>query len=1100
MSSIGQGRRGKKRSRIVEPHNYDLPLVVITHYSNHFGCIEKDVISCFKYYPNQSINSVPAKFTSRYNWVDYVIDLPRFKAMFSRFRIKSRYRILKSLFTLVTNIPSYLGKLQYLDFLSCLIPEYICTDTISGVNMAKSFHSDICVITSKTKEYGLNYVNILLSLRQTDRNKGGFPLCEEWWYELELSQRMGLAAASLLVAYEATDANRVQIIDCVLDNARTGRPWYLGPAQGTEYFDEFIQLHDFVVAGELRSYDDIERLRIIDLWRKTVVFSPLLDLWSRVNWSSFLVFVAHKYTNPDPVINLFGGRLIRHSVGGVPYWTVNVNQTPTRKILRKLFKCFPYTSEVDKRHMATNVGALVHTLLSGGWRGLYNQCYPLGPPACKAVVLNRLNFLLNLLPLGTYQILVLVAISSLAPGVPLDDPVFSYIDRHSILIQDPYHSSAALKSLSNCLRRCCLTPDGEKIDDQLVIRYAYWELAVGRSRMVSDWQEERRNRCSQTYHIHSKIDSDGYMKWRKDTVAYVDREQEFYEMFREEAQNILEQVIPKKVSGEPMWDFFQRRSEWMTSGSSAGESIILDEKTHKVNKRGWAETITLDKYIAHIKSLPPKEETVGSEKFENGKGRSIYGTKADHYMISSYATRGFEENLQVVEGLEKGMTGAAIWGAEAKRARISGDSTHHLTMLDYSDFNIQHTPEAQSILYEVCADIGESRGAPTDWIWAHRWLAKSKYNMQVTFPHLPPPDNQNTYHVKQGMFSGTRSTDLINTLSNLVYYRIAKKLAIKLFGEIPSDLYHVHQGDDVWISSKSPLWAAIIFLLMNQMGFVFNSKKQMFGNGRGEFLRVLSSHGSAYGYTGRALGNLFLRPIQNPVSLLPMEHLSSITNSLTTLARRGLSPLMLFALHHDLTVYWGKFRAFPGDPVPLVLPKSLMWYPPADGGYDCPPPFFSIVPRFCDLPQINLNLQADSIVAKLPGHMTDDWISYVSNKLGGEFSLRAKSLSMNCKAANYIDVIKAELSLRPFRSLKEQWRKTLKNHPNIRHFPTMIPYSDVDWYDKMGWDVNPNSFSVVNPPQKDRLPPKYLSDMIINLIHHPDLPPDAGQKTWSPVW
>lgn len=289
---------------MVSPESYDLPLVVITHYMNHFGCIEEDVISCIKYHPGQNALPVLDGFVSRYNWTDYIIDVSRFKALFSRFKIKARYSILKSLFTMVKNNPSYLGKLRYLDFLSCLIPEYVCTDTMSGINMAKSFHSEISLINSKTRKFGLNYINILLSLRQTDKYKGGFPRCEEGWFKLELSQRVGLAITSLLVAYEATDSNRVQIIDCVIDNAKTERPWFLGPAQGIEYFDEFIQLHGYVAKGLLQSTDDIDVLEIRDLWNKTIATSPVLDLWSKVSWATFLTFSANKYTKPDPHVEL----------------------------------------------------------------------------------------------------------------------------------------------------------------------------------------------------------------------------------------------------------------------------------------------------------------------------------------------------------------------------------------------------------------------------------------------------------------------------------------------------------------------------------------------------------------------------------------------------------------------------------------------------------------------------------------------------------------------------------------------------------------------------------------------------------------------------
>ena len=41
-------------------------------------------------------------------------------------------------------------------------------------------------------------------------------------------------------------------------------------------------------------------------------------------------------------------------------------------------------------------------------------------------------------------------------------------------------------------------------------------------------------------------------------------------------------------------------------------------------------------------------------------------------------------------------------------------------------------------MFEVCAQIGMERCAKKEWVKAHEWLARSKYNMTAT---IPDPEN-----------------------------------------------------------------------------------------------------------------------------------------------------------------------------------------------------------------------------------------------------------------------------------------------------------------------------------------------------------------------
>lgn len=113
------------------------------------------------------------------------------------------------------------------------------------------------------------------------------------------------------------------------------------------------------------------------------------------------------------------------------------------------------------------------------------------------------------------------------------------------------------------------------------------------------------------------------------------------------------------------------------------------------------------------------------------------------------------------QGFEKGLTGLKEFAAIQRRAQITTDYQHECCMIDYADFNAQHSPEAQAIIFEEAALIGEVRGFHPDWIKAHKWIAAAKYNMTMSVP-----GSDLIYKVLMGMFSGTKSTDLINTVAN----------------------------------------------------------------------------------------------------------------------------------------------------------------------------------------------------------------------------------------------------------------------------------------------------------------------------------------------
>lgn len=143
------------------------------------------------------------------------------------------------------------------------------------------------------------------------------------------------------------------------------------------------------------------------------------------------------------------------------------------------------------------------------------------------------------------------------------------------------------------------------------------------------------------------------------------------------------------------------------------------------------------------------------------------------------------------------------------------------------------------------------------------------------------------------MYSGTRNTDLLNTLLNRAYVNIAAKYVKEHYGIEPEEVYRVHQGDDVWLSNRKRHWAALIYYTLNQMGLVFNPLKQMFGTGRGEFLRAYCNNGYGYGYVNRCIFNYLLRPLQGSLEVTLTNWTTKFNSSFATMHRRVINYEML---------------------------------------------------------------------------------------------------------------------------------------------------------------------------------------------------------------
>lgn len=759
-------------------------------------------------------------------------------------------------------------------------------------------------------------------------------------------------------------------------------------------------------------------------WNELVLEHPLTDILSPHTMRQLLSWAFQT----KPALSEFSPKFRSHGVlmvldnglasSRVPRIHIKITGNVSRTKLSALDRIFPPTSTVDSKHMVTRLSAIIAAMFKNNWRDLVFQGGGTPMFQSRSAVSKFVQAqLLDHYP-GTPQNIIICKMLAGFGHTPGVERFVQILRDNAVWGLPPNAMVKVLKQSSTMLRRHKVLPNLSSVSDDVVKTCAYWELCFGRSQFTSCMDDEIINRTTATYHLkhpsHSLIAGDN-IPWRDDGKAFIQRDPDFYRSLSSAIREILDQCVPVKPCTKTYIDFLCSSNEWLSSGSAPGAKIKPPSAANPVSvgKRGWAESADFHAISRAIYTQRPVEMAVASEKYENGKGRAIYGVEQLHYMHNSYGTRGLEERFCNVEGLEKGSSGVDQLKNEVKRAKLTADQDVHCMMMDYADFNIQHSPEAMATIFHTLADMGVERGATNDWVVANRWVGDSKYNMRCRFPRTDPTGKKyaTILPVFQGMFSGTRSTDLINTILNLAYFKVAQKFVADKYGLHAADLYNVHQGDDVWVSARNQEWCALIYYTLNSMGLVMRSSKQMFGPGRGEFLRVLYNNGSADGYLGRAIPNLLLKEVQRPLTQDTASMLQSIHTSLTTLHRRGLAFDAVCLLYDDLISHFRKVAQFPGDPCPITIPVELVAMAQAHGGIGIPKPTkftkYDLTDRHnCSAPTFpSIPLYDGPDLNALPSNCTDAWISDISKRLHHIGDINAEVLKRASIRTNYADAM-----------------------------------------------------------------------------------------------
>lgn len=290
---------------------------------------------------------------------------------------------------------------------------------------------------------------------------------------------------------------------------------------------------------------------------------------------------------------------------------------------------------------------------------------------------------------------------------------------------------------------------------------------------------------------------------------------------------------------ERHWD---RRFEWCVAGahSAATNQNYGFSQVPKTGPGGLKMTRRMA--MEHVDDCPLDSwdgTTAVSvvPKLEHGKTRAIYSCNTMSYAQFSRVLRPAERKWAG----RRVIVDPGAGGSYGMFRRIRGAWPATLPvalMIDYADFNSQHTLQAQQLV--ISALLSRYPGMDDH---ERQALVSSFDKMDLFFK------GEHIGRVKRSLMSGHRGTSFINSVLNAAYIRMV------VGEEVYNGLQSFHVGDDVLMFCRDAAQAYSIIDAMRAAGFILQKSKQSVGSAGFEFLRMSGTRDSAHGYLARAVAS-----------------------------------------------------------------------------------------------------------------------------------------------------------------------------------------------------------------------------------------------------
>jgi len=900
---------------------------------------------------------------------------------------------------------------------SHLFPEYITRNSSRASEEVQHLHGRIMGLVGGEEATDWNY--LLLICRSAPKYQVLPNIGQPDWVDLTADERSFARSFYMLSVLHSDFQTRASMCELVIHRWEAGQPlWGLACSS----FEGWASVCDATRALDI-SRPMTEAAA--DVLHKV---DPMLAWWAKVDRPGMIAFLTRAVC---PWPKRWDNR----------YWVVSLDDRNVGWVTRKfhldnlvpvsargrqlrvaattyLGAVWPPTCEVDYAKMGTHPRFLFEVWL--GVADWHPDAVGAGARSWTKIMLDALDEVLLRCPVGTPEPMAMHA-ALLGLQNEAAKPLIGYATDHKLWSLPSLQRSEAFKLVSTCVRAYGRLPGHcTRLTGDELLASMGWEYGRGRYTMHSDREKELRERSRATGHLRvTEIFANAAKTNPEGVFGHADADPMFYEMLSEELMDVAAEVISPHNIKRSIKDHLIERHEWLASGSARNSEVSIDGEVYRGSKRTVGERLSSEELYARIVNAYPSEHGTGSEKHENERARLLLSVPEEHYYITSIVTCGIETRLHRVPGIEKGLTGLDRMIGEVKKMRDAG-GTRTVMDADYANFNIQHTPEAMRAVFESFLRVGMRMGACSDWIWCVNWVIKSIELRSFDFIGCLGHD-ATKYRARQGMFSGTRATDVYNTILNRAFFGVALKVLQTQFGVSPRAIYHVHQGDDIHMSCEYVSAAVGVWLMLRLMGLDMQKNKQLLGAGCAEFLRVMYVDGRGRGIPARALINLLLKPLQSSDGDEPLETIPAMFDTVQVLRRRGLSLISCQVIYEDQLRLCSRISLKARDYGAPTVPRVLIYGCRLQGGFGMSPPGYRPValPRSCVLPHLGVEFPA-GVFSKLPCNMANDWVRSLSRR-AGQIEIDAVALRTAAASANYSGVLRQAFRIRTRRITYKNW-------------------------------------------------------------------------------
>lgn len=263
--------------------------------------------------------------------------------------------------------------------------------------------------------------------------------------------------------------------------------------------------------------------------------------------------------------------LKRCSKHGDYYISINWDRVKSRKDVKGLNEVWTYSSDADKNKTVLDAASVL-------WH------------AKRLKLTKPIDAMLPYISLH-YHNITAASLLIHAVGNPSVSNVIALWKKYAYCCLSEDEFQGIGKALSIALRRTSHWPNGKRATLEHVAHCAYWELAIGRSRNVSDWADEQVMRS--TAHAWLKLPHDL-------TPPDMQTNQDFIGLLDVQLEVIMSELIDV-APGEETWsDFCLRRQSWVSSGSSGGERLEIGGDRIRINKHTYFEGVKHAEMVAWL--------------------------------------------------------------------------------------------------------------------------------------------------------------------------------------------------------------------------------------------------------------------------------------------------------------------------------------------------------------------------------------------------------------------------------------------------------------------------------------------------------------------